>query len=245
MKATLVLFACLGLGMVSTSANEIAIFKRTETVAGTYTSESTTPPVGLKPSKTSNKDEFFEVIDLTAKQRKVIRLIAQGKKFEVSSVENTIGYTVMPLKVTGTFLWYRGAGQSAQAEGDYGNGVEPGFDFFPDATVSSPAGDGVPDYFATWFYSQAETGKAGPVKLGAVTLTVPTTISILGDAVEHFEDTGVQERGVGASTVKGTIVLDKKLSTRANNDAGSGTLAYGEGLVRSALATLGYTELVP
>ncbi len=245
MKATLVLFACLGLGMASASANDIVIFKRTETVAGNYNSESTTPPVGLKPSKTSNKDEFFEVIDLTAKQRKVIRLIPQGKKFEVGSVENTIGYTVMPLKVTGTFLWYRGAGQAGQAEADYGNGVEPGFDFFPDASGSSPAGDGVPDYFSTWYFSQAETGKAGPVKLGAVTLTVPTTISILGDAVEQFEDTGVLERGAGASTVRGSVVLDRRLSTRANNDAGSGTLAYGETLVRGALAALGYTELVP
>lgn len=245
MKASLVLLACLGLGLTA-SANQIAIFKRTETVAGTYNFETTTPPLGFKPAKTSVKQESFEIIDITGTQRIVITLDARNKKYIVGSVENTIGYTVMPLKVAGTFLWYRAAGEAGQAEGEYDNVVQPGFDFFPDAVGSTPSGDGVPDYFSTWYYSQAETGKAGPVKLGTVTLTVPTTISILGDSVEQYEDTGFLERGVGGSTVKGTVALDKKLSTKANTDVnpGVGTLAYGETLVRNALAAIGYTELV-
>lgn len=245
MKASLVLLACLGLGTAFASANQIAIFKRTETATGTYNFEGTTPPTGFKPAKTTVKQEFYEIIDITGTQRKVITLDARNKKFIVSSVENTTGYTIMPLKVPGTFLWYRAAGEAGQAEADYGLGIEPGLDYFPDATGSTPAGDGVPDYFSTWHFSQAESGKAGPVKLGTVTITVPTTISILGDSVEQYEDTGYLERGVGGSAVKGTVTLDKKLSTRANNDVGSGTLTYGETLVRNVLAGLGYTELVP
>ena len=245
MKTSFALLVTLGLGLVPASANQIAIFKRVETVAGTYSSEQLNPAAGVAPAKTSVKLESYEIIDLTTGERKVITKDMVRKKFTVGSTENTIGYTVMKLKVAGTFLWYRGAGESGQAQGDYGSGEVPGFDYFPDATASSPAGDGVPDYFSTWQYTQSEAGKAGPVKLGNVTLTVPTSISILGDSAEQYEDQGVGERGVAGSTVKGTVTLDKALSTKANNDSGSGTLAYGETLVRNALAAAGFSELVP
>lgn len=243
MKTSFAILISLGFGLASASANQIAIFKRTETVAGTYTSEQLSPPAGLAPLKTSVKLESYEVIDLTTGERRVITKDLRNKKYTISLVENTIGYNVMKLKVAGTFLWYRGAGESGQAEGDYGAGIVPGFDYFPDATSTSPAGDNDPDYFSTWQYTQSESGKAAPVKLGAVTLTVPTTISILGDSAEQYEDTGAGDRGVVGSTVKGTVTLDKPLTTKANNDPGSGTLAYGVDLVRNALNAAGFSLL--
>jgi hypothetical protein len=147
----------------------------------------------------------------------------------------------MKLKVPGTSLWYRAGGESGQAEMlDSNLATIPGFDFSPDAVGNGPAGDGVADYFSTWQYTQAESGKAGPVKLGAVTLNVPTTISILGDSAEQYEDQGVGDRGVAATTIKGTVVLDKALSTAANL-ASAGTLTSGQTLVVAALAKRGIT----
>jgi hypothetical protein len=241
MKSTLAILALLGFGIASSQANSIAIFKRAETVAGTYNSEQLNPPAGVAPAKTSYKQEAFEIIDLDAQQRIVITVDLVGKKYTVSAIENTIGYSVMKLKVPGTSLWYRAGGESGQAEMlDTNLATVPGFDFFPDAVGNDPAGDGVPDYFSTWQYTQAESGRAGPVKLGAVTLNVPTTISILGDSAEQYEDQGAGDRGVATNTIRGTVVLDRPLSTAANL-VSAGTLTSGQTLVVAALAKRGIT----
>ncbi|MBL9117570.1 MAG: hypothetical protein JNJ83_21370 [Verrucomicrobiaceae bacterium] len=251
MKNILVLFLASALNSIPVFAqNQIAIFKRAETVAGTYQAEQLNPAQGLAPAKTTVKLEAFEIIDLTAKQRIVVTKDMVGKKYTVGAIQNTIGYSVLPLRTAGTSLWYRGSGQSAQAEADYGSGTVPGFDYFPDATATSPAGDGIPDYFSTWHYVQAEAGKAGPVKIGTLILNVPTTISIAGDVAEQYEDQGFGERGVAGSTIKGTVTFDKGLTTKVNTGTPQvgfslGTMTYGLKLVRDALAATGFTELVP
>jgi hypothetical protein len=242
MKASLALLVSFGLGMVTSAhANDIAIYKRTETVSGTYSGELSNPVAGLPPTRFTVKNESFEVIDLTAGQRVIITMNVRDKRFIEGATENTIGYNIMPLKVAGTSLWYRGVGDSGRAEDVYNMVLLPGFDFFPNASGNTAAGDGVPDYFATFIYSQAETGKAGPVKLGAITLNVPTTISILGDSAEQYDDQGVFERGVAGSTVKGTVVLDRKLSTSVNV-GGIGTLTGGVLQVKNFLGSRGFTE---
>ena len=250
MKTSLLILACVGLGAASASAqNKIAIFKRAETVTGKYNSEQLAPAAGLAPLTTTVKLESYELIDLDAGQRIVITKDLVAKKFTVSAVQNTIGYSVMKLKVPGTTLWYRGAGESGQAEMvDNTLATVPGFDYYPDATGSSPAGDGIPDYFSTWQQSQAESGKAAPVVLKkgtvSVTLTVPKTITVTGDAAEQYEDQGAGDRGVAGSVIKGTVTFDTALSLKANTDVGSGTLTYAETVVRAALAAAGFTEVL-
>jgi hypothetical protein len=247
MKSTLAILALLGFGITSSQANSIAIFKRAETYAGTYSSQQLTPPAGKAAEKVSYKQEAFEIIDLDAKARIVINVDLVGKKYFVNATESTLGYSILKLRVPGTSLWYRAAGETGQAE----IADVLGFDYFPDAVGNDPAGDGVPDYFSTWLYTQAETGRAGPVRLSpTVTLNVPTTISILGDSAEQYEDQGEGDRGVGATTIKGTVVLDRPLSTRVNTGTPLqgftvGTLAYGQKLVEDALVKLKINPVAP
>ena len=102
MKSTLAILALLGIGITSSQANSIAIFKRAETVAGTYSSEQLNPPAGVAPAKTSYKQESFEIIDLTSNSRIVITVDLVGKKFTIGATEPTLGYSIMKLKVPGT-----------------------------------------------------------------------------------------------------------------------------------------------
>jgi hypothetical protein len=222
-------------------------------------SQQQNPVAGQAVLNSKFVEESWEIIDLTGSQHVIVNVYPTIKKFNIGPVTPGLFYNKMIQKLPGTCLWFRGIGETTQAES-----IDPvtsntvlGYDYFPDATATSPAGDGTPDYFSTFTLVRHETGKAAPliVKTGLIsaTLNVPKTITLSGAVCEQSEDTeeigktGKGDLGVSATTITGTSTLDLLLTTKANTvtTAGQtiGTLAYGQELVRLALVTRGLSPL--
>jgi hypothetical protein len=262
MKALNILFilglqaAQLAYGQVTP---QVAVFKRLETITSKNESEQTTPQAGQATLSSKFTDESWEILDLTGDQNVVIQVYPTLKKYEIKATVPGILYTKMQQKLAGSFLWYRAEGQSVQAEflSPITSAIELGYDYFPDATATTPSGDGVADYFSTYHVVRNDSGKAAPlvVKTGLVsaTLNVPKSITISGAICEQNEDTealgktGKGDRGMSAITLSGTVALDLALTTRANTVTAPGqtlgTLAYGVELVKQALEKRGLTSL--
>jgi hypothetical protein len=240
-------------------APQVAIFKRLETITTKNESEQTTPPAGQAVLNTKFTEESWEILDLTGNQHVIVQVYPTLRKFVINSASSGIIYNTMRQKLPGTFLWFRSEGESTQAEflNPNTSNTELGYDYFPDATTTTPAGDGVADYFSTFHVVRNESGKSAPliVKTGLVsaTLNVPRTIAIAGGISEQNEDTealgrtGKGDRGMSASILSGTVALDLALTTKANTvtTVGQtlGSLSYGQELVRLALVARGFSPL--
>lgn len=262
MKAIFFLLAAALLSMNAAQAQvppQVAIFKRLEVITTKNESEQVSPPLGQAVLNTKFTEESWEILDLTGNQHVIILVYPTLKKFSITAAAPGLIYQSMKQKLANTSLWFRATGESTQAEflSPLTSATELGYDYFPDATSTTPAGDGVADYFSTFHVVRNESGKAAPVlvKTGTVsaTLNVPKTITITGNICEHNEDTealgrtGKGDRGVSASSLSGSSALDMTLTTKANTvtTVGQtlGSLAYGQELVRLALVARGFSAL--
>ena len=247
MKLTLAILALASLSS-SVFADNIAIFKRTITVTVTNYSEQplVNPAVGnakLTYSVTSGSydSEFsnaYEIINLTTGERIVVDYDVKTKTYQVGAQESTIGYRTMKLKAPGSVLWYNAKGETSEFTAD-----------FEDAAAVDAFN--LNDYFSTKHATYVETGKAAPVVLNpTITITVPKTITILGDAAIQNLDIGapnktntaiVGDKGVDNVIYKGTSVFDQANSLKASatglalTGTPAGSLDYGVKLVKTLL----------
>jgi len=253
MKLTLAILALASLSS-SVFADNIAIFKRTIKVTVTNSSEQplVDPAVGnakltYSVNSGSYDSEFsnaYEIINLTTGERIVVDYDLKTKTFQVGAQESTTGYRTLKLKAPGSVLWYNAKGETSEFTAD-----------FEDAAAVDAFN--LNDYFSTKHATYVETGKAAPVVLNpAITITVPKTITILGDAAIQNLDIGapnktntaiVGDKGVDSIIYNGSSVFDQANTLKATSTGlaltgtSPGTLAYGVKLVKTLLP--GYTQI--
>jgi hypothetical protein len=173
------------------TADDIVIYKRTVSLSGVETAESTSPNVvGLKPITGKVTEVQYEVIDLTNNQHAIIEVYAvdpfTGAKGYVNNpAQAGLGYQVLAGLPTGTQTWLNGKVYSEETAG-----------------VQT----------STLHEIYEEIGKAAPTKIGTKTLTVPTKITVVRDGIDQFSNSDESVRGSVSLAGSGTVVLDKKLS---------------------------------